>query len=108
MSGSGIGLVVSIFGPLSIATALLVMGLLSRKLGRVTKAAPYYLGFFVAAFLVGVSVFVRIILLTGSTSIGLQNHTLKILLVNGLPAVGVTLGVSVAWRYWSWLLAERD
>jgi hypothetical protein len=38
----------------------------------------------------------------------LSNETGWVLLYNGLPALAVTLGLFVAWRYWSWLLAERN
>jgi hypothetical protein len=30
-----------------------------------------------------------------------------VLIYNGLPALAVTIGVYLGWRYWSWLLAER-
>jgi hypothetical protein len=83
--------------------AAVVLGLLSRKLGRVTHARPYYLGFFAAAFLVAVAVIARLFDLGG-----LESVVLAWLVYDGFPAAGVTLGVLFAWHYWSWLLAERD
>jgi hypothetical protein len=99
-----------LLAPLSITGALLVIGLLSRRLGRATRAAPYYIGFFVAALLVGSSVLARLVnlILRIADANRLQQDTLWVLLYHGLPALGVTLGVVFAWRYWSWLLAERD
>jgi hypothetical protein len=98
-----------LLGPVSITVALIVIGLLSKRLGNATRAAPHYVGFFVAALLVGISVIARIV------NLGLNLADTEALqepgwvfLYNGLPALGVTLGVIVAWRYWSWLLAERD
>ena len=99
-----------LFSPLSITAALLIMGLLSRRLGRATRAAPYYIGFFVAAALVGFSALARLVnlVLHLADATMLQQDTFWVLIYHGLPALGVTLGVVFAWRYWSWLLAERD
>ena len=99
-----------LFSPLSITAALIIMGLLSRRLGRATRAAPYYIGFFVAGGLVGFSALARLVnlLLHIADATMLQQDTLWVLVYHGLPALGVTLGVVFAWRYWSWLLAERD
>lgn len=86
--------------------ALVVIGLLSRRLGEATRAAPYHIGFYVAAGLVLVSVLARLfnLLFVPAT----VDDPLWIALYSGLPALAVTIGVFVAWRYWSWLLAERD
>lgn len=90
-------------GTAGIGAALVVLGLLSRKLGRVTHARPYYLGFFMGALLVWIAVFARLVTLGDR-----QASTLRALVFDGFPAIGLTLGVIFAWRYWSWLLAERD
>ena len=99
------GALLGLFGPLSIAITLAVMGLISRRLGEQTYAKPFYLGFYAAALLMLVSVaaqFLDLLLQGGS------GDPLWIILVDVLPAVAVTIGVIFAWRYWSWLLAERD
>jgi len=96
-------------GMLAISLALVVMGLLSRRLGKVTRERAYYIGFFIASALVAVGAVARLANLTmdvAATS-ALHQNILWVILYNGIPAVGVTLGVIVAWRYWSWLLAER-
>jgi hypothetical protein len=99
-----------LIGPISIGLALLVMGLLSKRLGNVTRAPRYYFGFYVATFLMGISILARLL----NTGRGpefvreLNSETGWVLLYNGLPALAVTLGLFVAWRYWSWLLAERN
>jgi len=102
--------VVGIIGWLSICVFLIVMGLLSRRLGQVTHARAYYIGFFSGAAFVSIGVIARIInLFRELASIStLHDNILWVLLYNGAPAAGVTLGVVVAWRYWSWLLAERE
>jgi energy-coupling factor transporter transmembrane protein EcfT len=97
-------------GMASIAVTLFVMGTLSQRLGRVTKAPLYYIGFYVAAALVGLGVIARIIHLNDDVTAGAELHerALWILLYNGGPVAGITTGLFFAWRYWSWLLAERS
>lgn len=102
--------ILSMIGLVSISAALVVLGLLSRRLGQVTHASPRYIGFFIAAALVGAGALARLLHLQVHihTLTTLHHNIIWVLLYNGLPACGVTLGVIVAWRYWSWLLAERD
>lgn len=94
----------AIIGMSSIALALVLLGLLSQRLGRVTRSGSYYVGLFVAATLVGIGAVMRIVALWRD----LDDNMLWTLLFNGAPATGVTLGVIICWRYWSWLLAERS
>lgn len=102
--------IVGLLGLISIGVFLIVMGLLSRRLGQVTHARSYYTLFFVAACLVGVGIVARVVHFTSELALieDLNNNIEWVLLYNGAPAVGVTLGLVGAWRYWSWLLAERD
>ena len=101
--------VFAIIGFSAISLALVIIGLLSQRLGRVTRANAYYIGFYVAAFLVVIGVGVRIVNFSGRIVPieQLDEHVLWVLLYTGAPAIGITLGVIIAWRYWSWLLAER-
>jgi hypothetical protein len=100
----------SLLGPLSIGSALIVLGWLSRRLGEVTRDTSYYRGFYLAAGLVSVGVVARLANLGygAEAAARLHRNLLWVLLYHGVPALGVTLGVIIAWRYWSWLLAERD
>jgi len=103
--------VFALAGLLSMSLALIVMGILSRRLGQVTRARPFYRGFYLAAAMVFAGVIFRVIhLINGVAEVAdlSQNTTMWVLLTNGMPALGLTLGLVVAWRYWSWLLAERD
>lgn len=97
-------------GFIAIASALLIMGALSKRLGQVTKAAAYYRGFYVASACVLVGALARLIPASSKLAAppDLHENILWVLLYNGAPALGVTLGVIFAWRYWSWLLAERS
>lgn len=102
----------SLFGALGmLATSflLILLGRLSQRLGRVTRAKASYIWFYVASALVFVGAALR-----AAVAFNLQNpedltqSVFWILLYNGMPALGLTLGLIVAWRYWSWLLAERS
>ncbi len=99
-----------LLGLMSIGVALLVMGLLSKRLGSVTRAPRYYLGFYAAALMVAASVLARLVNVGRGAAVAAElNRDLGwVLLYNALPALAVTLGLFVAWRYWSWLLAERS
>lgn len=96
------------------SVALVVMGLLSKRFGSATQTPPYYIGFYLAALLVIGGVVVRLLDFVWAQPDALAlseastDATARVLLYNGLPALGVTIGVIVAWRYWSWLLAERN
>ena len=87
-------------GPAAVGVALIVIGLLSQRLGAVTKMPPYYRLFFVAAGLLGGSTVIRLL------SVGGPNEALSLLYALTF-ALGVTMGLVVAWRYWSWLFSER-
>lgn len=99
-----------VLGPISICVMFTVLGLLSRRLGRVTRVRPYHLGMFLAACLVGISAVVRLINLGLGAGViaDFVREPVLVLVYNGLPALGITVGVVTAWRYWSWLFAERD
>jgi hypothetical protein len=99
-----------ILGTLSISAALVVLAQLSRRLGRVTGATSYYVGFYLAALLVAVGAAARLLNLGDRVAAAenLHQNVLWVLLYNGAPAAGLTVGVIIAWYYWSWLLAERD
>jgi hypothetical protein len=99
----------ALIGPLSIAIAMTVMALLSKRLGSVMRTPRYYLGFYVAAGLMATSVLARLLNIGRGTDIAdtLGQNPVSVLLYVGLPAIAITLGLVAAWRYWSWLLAER-
>jgi len=101
---------IGLLGWSGIAVMLIALGLISRRLGLATRAKPYFYGFFAAAALLFTSVIMQALnLLLGLMSSAEQAVSYGwVLAINGLPALAVTLALYVAWRYWSWLLAERD
>lgn len=101
------GGIIAVVGLLSIAVALVVLGLLSKRLGKVTRAPGYYRVFFAAAGLILVSLFVRFMDALNAHVPHADDPTAVILYL-GLPAFALTISLIIAWRYWSWLLAERS
>lgn len=101
---------IGLLGFVAIGIALIVVAHLSRRLGKVTLARPYYYLNYLAACLIWVGVAVRFFFITrGQAYLEALNSNLGyILLSDGLPALGITLGLIVTWYYWSWLVAERD
>jgi len=89
-----------------LSISLFWLALLSRRLGRVTNAAPHYAGLFVAAALLMACAVIRLINAWRGVDVDAQSWW--VVVYSGLPAIAVTLALSFAWRYWSWLLAERD
>jgi hypothetical protein len=85
---------------------LILLGVLSQRLGRVMHAAPYYIGFYVAATLMGMACIIRLIRLMEGTD--LPDNATATFIYHALVASGITIGLGAGWRYWSWLLAERD
>ena len=101
---------IGLLGMFSIVVALVLLGLLSKRMARATRTPAYYLGFYVAAVFVAIGVLARLINLTDrvAPSANMHDNIAWVVLYNGAPTLGVTLGVIIAWRYWSWLLAERS
>ncbi len=98
----------ALLGPLGVLTMLVVLTLISRRMGRMTRAAPHYIGFMVAAVLVAAGLAARALdAVRGADPAAVHGDSGALLLYTALPALGLTLALVAAWRYWSWLLAER-
>jgi hypothetical protein len=100
---------VGVVGPTAVVVALVVLGSLSKRLGSVTRTPRYYRGFYIAAALMLVSIIARVVNIGRGVSEAayLSESPTWVLFYIGFPAVAYTLSVVIAWRYWSWLLAER-
>lgn len=99
-----------LLGTAGIALMLMILGLLSKRLGEATRAPRRYVGFFVGAELLFLSVAVQgaNLLFNFASREELERSFLWVFLYNGLPALGLSIGLYFAWHYWSWLLAEHD
>lgn len=90
--------------------ALIILAQLSKRLGSVTHAGAYYRGYYIAVALIWGGLLTRLLFITRGQAF-LQATNIKLvytLMSDGLPAIGITIGLIVTWHYWSWLLAERD
>ena len=96
--------------PVAIAMTLIVLGLLSQRLGAVTHTPPYYQWFYVAAMLVAVAGFFQTLYVlsiqVGETGL-LHEKSFYTLTYSAPLALGLTISVVVSWRYWGWLLSEH-
>ena len=108
-----VGAILGSLGLFSLLYALVILAQFSKKLGAVTKMRPLYRGYYVAACLVGLALVVRFIRTSvfmaspGSMSPILTEPLFYLFLYHLPLALGTTLGVILAWHYWSWLLKER-
>lgn len=97
------------FGWCAVGVVLMLIARLSHRLGTVTHARPYYRLMDVAAALIVMGALGGLAIEWSSLA---QNdqlaHNMLSMLCDALIAVGISLGLGVAWYYWSWLLAERD
>lgn len=103
-----------LFGLLSsvgLMAALIVMGRLSGRLGAASGVERHHRLFYLAGALVALrlaSICALQIWMPAAWLLAADHDVAWVLISDGLPALGITLGVLAAWRYWSWLLAERS
>lgn len=90
-----------------------ILARISERFGAVIKMAPifryYYVGLvFLAISLVTHFVVVYVLLALEKTPAWV-NSSLFLLLAYHLPlAIGLSLGLVITWRYWSWLVTEQN
>ena len=96
--------------PLALIILLWVMAQISCRFGEVTHRPPLYRGFYVAMVLMLFPLVVRLLAIglaedarndLGGNSVEALSHDLPL-------ALGITLGVIIAWRYWGWLVYARE
>ncbi len=99
-----------VIGQVAIGVLLVVLGLLSKRLGAATHAKPRYTMFYFAAVLLFGGSAIRVLnTIYGWATPNMLHSSLEwVVIYTGFPAAGITLGVIMSWHYWSWLLAERD
>jgi hypothetical protein len=105
--------VLSPLGTISLIFLFFILARLSQKFGAVTKMAPYYRWLWVGLGFLGIALiaqFLRIGVLLAKQASTLWLDTPAFYLITyHLPmAIGITISLIVTWRYWSWLLTERD
>ncbi len=101
------------FGTLSIIVLFYITAKLSERFGSVIKMSPIYRYFYLAILILLVSYMTNLlvvgIIITPEDSPAWLAAPWFLLLAYHLPlAIGVTIGLIVTWRYWSWLITERN
>ena len=107
---------VTLLSPLSTIAVIFmffILARLSEKLGAVTRMPPYYRWFWIGMGFLGIALIAQLVRisvsLTEQASHWLLSNSFFYLVTYHLPmALGVTIGLVIAWRYWGWLLTERD
>jgi hypothetical protein len=98
-------------GTLSVIFLFYIFARLSERLGSVEKMEPLYRYYYLAIFFLVIGYITQLLMLNISSApenfpIWLSSPWVS-LLAHYLPlAVGVTIGLIVTWRYWSWLVTE--
>ncbi len=110
---TGFFIALSPLGTISLIFLFFILARLSEKLGAVTKMAPYYRWFWLGLGLMVIALIAQLlrigVLLAKQASYLWLDTPAFYLFSYHLPmAIGITISLIVTWRYWSWLLTERD
>jgi hypothetical protein len=101
------------FGTLSIIVLFYILAKLSERFGSVIKMPPIYRYFYLAILLLLVSYVTNLLvvrtIITPADSPAWLMAPWFLLLAYHLPmAIGLSIGLIITWRYWSWLITERN
>jgi len=108
-----LGSLLGALGTLSVLILFYILAKLSERFGAVIKMRPRYRYYYLALvfLLIGwiAQLLVMAVNLMPANIQDLFNSTSFLLLAYYLPlTIGVTIGLVITWRYWSWLVTERN
>jgi hypothetical protein len=92
--------------PAALGVSLVILGHLSRRLGKYTHDKPFFRWLYAAAGLMWLSLLGRFGLIVAGAAFPVR-EVAEVIIYAGLPALTMTISLWALWRYWSWLLAER-
>jgi hypothetical protein len=99
------------FAPLSLMILFYILAKLSERFGSVVKMRPIYRHYYTATLFLALGTAAHFLATLALTSTDLPAWFASpwfLLLAHNLPlAIGVTIGLFITWRYWSWLVTER-
>lgn len=100
-------------GTLSIIVLFYILARLSEKFGSVIKMAPIYRYYYLSLALVTIGWITHLLVSgvnpTSNSGTAWMLAPWFLFLAYHLPlASGVTLALVITWRYWSWLITERN
>lgn len=108
-----LGSLLGTLGTLSVLVLFYILAKLSERFGSVIKMRPQYRYYYVALVFLFVGwiaqlLFMAADLMPANFQTWIQSSWF-VLLVYYIPVtIGVTIGLVITWRYWSWLVAERN
>ena len=95
--------VLGIFSTLAIMLLFYIMAKLSERFGVVIRMKPIYQYYYVAMGLTAISFITQLLAATVEFSLWV------IVLAYHLPlSISVSIAAVITWRYWCWLVTERD
>lgn len=99
-------------GLLAVISTILTLAAFSQRIGEVRKMPPLYRGYYLGVACLGLALFVRVlrisVLLAAPEGLAFLANDWFYLFAYHLPlALGLTVSLVIAWRYWGWLLHER-
>jgi len=105
--------ILSSLGTIAIIFLFTILARLSEKLGAVTRIPRYYRWFLVGQAFLMIALIAQLLRISMSLTdqaalVWLQTSEFYFITYHLPMAVGVTIGLIVTWRYWSWLLTEHD
>jgi len=108
-----LGSLLGALSTLSILVLLYVLAKLSERFGTVIKMRPRYRYYYIGLIFLFVGWIAQLLVTAVDLMpMGIQNwlnSSWFLLLAYYLPiTIGVTIGLVITWRYWSWLVAERN
>ncbi len=100
-------------GTLSLLALFYILAKLSERFGSVIKMQPLYRYYYLALIFLAIASLAHLAVAKSVSAPGSIpdwfNSTLFLLLAYHLPlTIGVTIGMVITWRYWSWLVTEQS
>ena len=101
------------FGTLSIIALFYILAKLSERFGIVIKMPPLYRNYYVGMVILAIGYLTHLIVVIAILTLEQIPAWLIspwfLLLAYHLPlAIGLTIGLYITWRYWSWLVTEQN
>lgn len=101
-----------IMSTFSVLALFFVLFKLSERFGSVVKMKPFYRQYYLAMVFSGIGllthIFVFLASLQPETAPTMMTSSWFLLVAYHLPlTIGVSIGLFVTWRYWSWLVTEK-
>lgn len=103
-------ILLSAAAPLALMISLWLLAQISRRFGEVTRRPPRFRLFYFSVGLMVLPTLVRLLAIgmTDERRADLGGNSVEAL-VHDLPlAVGITLALVIAWRYWGWLIYASE